>query len=162
MGYRSNGLSVCAQLVLLSSLAALSGCGAGSSANDSTTAPAAASTVSSPVPAAPTPTKPTPAKPAPAPTPPTKPTPAPAPAPPPAPVLKPVSAFNSGDACLAAPMPSSDTLFNSPKRVFAHYFHPFPLSIDNNPAAKDYYNAQYLSKTGESNKWLKQGGYLSQ
>jgi glycosyl hydrolase family 71 len=158
MGYRSNRLGVCAQLALLSSLAALSGCGAGSSGSDST-APAAATTVSPPVPAAPTPTKPTPAKPAPAPAPPK---PAPAPAPPPAPVLKPVSAFNSGDACLAAPMPSSDALFNSPKRVFAHYFHPFPLSIDNNPAAKDYYNAQYLSKTGESNKWLKQGGYLRQ
>jgi hypothetical protein len=59
-------------------------------------------------------------------------------------------------------MPSSDVLFNSAKRVFAHYFHPFPVSIDNNTPAKDYYNAQYLSKTGESSKWAKQGGFLRQ
>jgi len=59
-------------------------------------------------------------------------------------------------------MPSSEALFNSAKRVFAHYFHPFPVSIDNNPAAKDYYNAQYLNRTGESNKWLAEGGYLRQ
>jgi hypothetical protein len=59
-------------------------------------------------------------------------------------------------------MPSSDVLFNSTKRVFAHYFHPFPVSIDNNPPATDYYNTQYLTRTGESNKWLKQGGFLRQ
>jgi hypothetical protein len=57
-------------------------------------------------------------------------------------------------------MPSSDALFNSAKRVFAHYFHPFPVSIDNQAPASDYYNAQYLSRTGESDKWLAQGGYL--
>jgi hypothetical protein len=59
-------------------------------------------------------------------------------------------------------MPSSAALFNSTKRVFAHYFYPFPVSIDNSPSAKDYYNTQYLTRTGESNKWLKQGGYLRQ
>lgn len=57
-------------------------------------------------------------------------------------------------------MPSDAALFNSTKRVFAHYFHPFPVSLDNSPAPKDYYNAQYLAKTGESNKWSKQGGFL--
>jgi hypothetical protein len=59
-------------------------------------------------------------------------------------------------------MPSSNVLFNSPKRVFAHYFYPFPVSITNSAPATDYYNTQYLLKTGESNKWLKQGGYLRQ
>lgn len=59
-------------------------------------------------------------------------------------------------------MPSTDALFNSPKRVFAHYFHPFPVSLDNRAPATDYYNTQYLSRTGESSKWLKQGGYLRQ
>jgi hypothetical protein len=63
---------------------------------------------------------------------------------------------------MPSPMLSTDAVFNSPKRVFAHYFHPFPVSLDNNPAAKDYYNTQYLSRTGESNKWLNQGGYLRQ
>jgi len=59
-------------------------------------------------------------------------------------------------------MPSADALFNSSKRVFAHYFYPFPVSIDNAAPANDYYNSQYLSKTGESGKWEKQGGYLRQ
>jgi hypothetical protein len=59
-------------------------------------------------------------------------------------------------------MPSADVLFNSHKRVFAHYFHPFPVSIDNNAAANDYYNTQYLNRTGESDKWVKQGGFLRQ
>ncbi len=59
-------------------------------------------------------------------------------------------------------MPSTDALFNSSKRVFAHYFHPFPASIDNAAPANDYYNTQYLSISGESGKWEKQGGYLRQ
>jgi Glycosyl hydrolase family 71 len=59
-------------------------------------------------------------------------------------------------------MPSADAFFNSSKKVFAHYFYPFPMSIDNALSAEDYYNTQYLSKSGESNKWVKQGGYLRQ
>ena len=76
--------------------------------------------------------------------------------------MKPITATNNGDACLAAPMPSSTVLFNSSKRVFAHYFHPFPVSLDNHAAAKDFYNTQYLAKAGESGKWGKQGGFLRQ
>jgi hypothetical protein len=59
-------------------------------------------------------------------------------------------------------MPSTDALFNSQKRVFAHYFHPFPVSIDNAAAAKDYYNTEYLSPSGELSKFVKQGGFLRQ
>jgi hypothetical protein len=59
-------------------------------------------------------------------------------------------------------MPSTNTLFNSSKKVFAHYFHPFPVSLDNTAPAIDYYNNQYLSRTGESSKWIKQGGFLRQ
>jgi len=59
-------------------------------------------------------------------------------------------------------MPSADTLFGASKKVFAHYFSPFPLSIDNKASAQDYYNTQYLNPHGESNKWLSQGGYLRQ
>ena len=59
-------------------------------------------------------------------------------------------------------MPSANTLFNSTKRVFAHYFYPFPVSIDNAAPANDYYNSQYLNAGGESGKWQKQGGYLRQ
>jgi Glycosyl hydrolase family 71 len=59
-------------------------------------------------------------------------------------------------------MPSADALFASTKKVFAHYFLPFPLSLDNVTAVDDYYNTQYLNIHGESNKWLAQGGYLRQ
>jgi hypothetical protein len=59
-------------------------------------------------------------------------------------------------------MPSADALFASSKKVFAHYFYPFPVSIDNAAAANDYYNGEYLNPQGESGKWKKQGGFLRQ
>jgi Glycosyl hydrolase family 71 len=59
-------------------------------------------------------------------------------------------------------MPSADALFASSKKVFAHYFYPFPVSIDNAAAANDYYNSEYLNPQGESGKWKKQGGFLRQ
>jgi hypothetical protein len=73
-----------------------------------------------------------------------------------------VSNASDGDACLPFTMPTKEVMFGSPKRVYAHYFYPFPLSIDNVPAAQDYYNTQLLNPHGESNKWLAQGGYLRQ
>ncbi len=51
-------------------------------------------------------------------------------------------------------------LWNYPRRVFAHYFPTFPLSIDNKPWQSDYYNAQFLTPTGEGGKWAAQGGFL--
>ncbi len=147
IGSNARARSARTQVTLLFLVAALSGCGASSSSSDSATAQAAPSTPPAAA-AAPTPAAPTPAAPTPVPTAP--------------PVAAPLSTSNNGDACLAAPMPSATALFNSAKRVFAHYFHPFPVSIDNHSPAADYYNAQYLSRTGESNKWLKQGGYLRQ
>jgi Glycosyl hydrolase family 71 len=139
MGYRSSALSALAPLAFTFLVSAMSGCGSGSSS--SSDAPA---TATSKPPTAPT----TPA-----------PAPAPAPTPAPAPVTPPVTA---GDACIPSTMPSTDALFNSSKRVFAHYFHPFPVSIDNAAPANDYYNRQYLSPTGESSKFAKQGGFLRQ
>jgi hypothetical protein len=65
-------------------------------------------------------------------------------------------------ACLPFSMPDSATLFNAQKKVFAHYFYPFPLSIDNKPADSDYYNAQYLNPKGENGKHAALGGYLRQ
>jgi len=64
--------------------------------------------------------------------------------------------------CMPFAMPSLDTLFGSTKKVFAHYFNPFPLSIGNVASDVDYYNVNYLSPAGESNKWLANGGYLRQ
>lgn len=57
-------------------------------------------------------------------------------------------------------MPSIDTLLASPKRVLAHYFYPFPLSIGDAPAPSDYYQTQFLSIGGESGKHAAYGGYL--
>jgi hypothetical protein len=59
-------------------------------------------------------------------------------------------------------MPSAPVLLNSLKKVFAHYMYSFPVSVNNATPAQDYYDNQYLSRTGESNKWIKQGGFLRQ
>lgn len=50
--------------------------------------------------------------------------------------------------------------FQFPRRAFAHYFYPFPLSIDNHAAVSDYYNLQYLTVNGENNVHAAYGGYL--
>ena len=71
-------------------------------------------------------------------------------------------AASQTDACLPFAMPDSAALFASPKKVFAHYFYPFPLQVDNVPASRDYYNRNYLERDGESGKWAAQGGFLRQ
>src|ERR1700761_7723884 len=75
---------------------------------------------------------------------------------------RPVLADTALDSCLPFAMPSLDALFNSPKKVFAHYFYPFPLTLQNKVASEDYYNTQHLSRNGESGKWAANGGYLRQ
>src|SRR5258708_37196602 len=69
---------------------------------------------------------------------------------------------NDPGAVLPFSMPDSSVLFKARKKVFAHYFFPFPLSIDNKPADSDYYNAQYLNPKGENGKHAALGGYLRQ
>ncbi|MFE0582907.1 glycoside hydrolase family 71 protein [Streptomyces sp. NPDC058874] len=46
------------------------------------------------------------------------------------------------------------------KLVFAHYFTPYPLSLDNADADKDYYTRNYLDPDGESGKHGRYGGLL--
>jgi hypothetical protein len=65
-------------------------------------------------------------------------------------------------ACLPFSMPDSAALFKAQKKVFAHYFYPFPLSIGSKPADSDYYNAEYLNPKGENGKHAALGGYLRQ
>jgi Glycosyl hydrolase family 71 len=133
---------------------AMSGCD--SSDSDKTSA----STSSAPAATSPAPAIITPAPKAPATTP-TTPKTAPAPTTPASSTV--VTNFTGvDDACVALTMPSADALFASTKKVFAHYFFPFPVSLDNSPPVSDYYNTQYLTKDGESGKWLAQGGYLRQ
>jgi hypothetical protein len=57
------------------------------------------------------------------------------------------------------PFPEGDPTHNAP-RVFAHYFTPYPLSIDNKPADQDYYALNYLTINGENNKHAAYGGLL--
>ena len=73
-------------------------------------------------------------------------------------VLTPVTP--SAEACLPIDMPANDALFAAHKKVFAHYFNRFPLSLDNQDATVDYYSRQYLDPHGEHDKWLAQGGFL--
>lgn len=44
--------------------------------------------------------------------------------------------------------------------MFAHYFTPYPLSLDNASADGDYYTRNYLNPGGESGKHEKYGGLL--
>ncbi|MER6392605.1 glycoside hydrolase family 71 protein [Streptomyces sp. NPDC001523] len=46
------------------------------------------------------------------------------------------------------------------KLVFAHYFTPYPLSLDNASADVDYYTRNYLEPEGESGKHERYGGLL--
>ncbi len=59
-------------------------------------------------------------------------------------------------------MPSTKELRNSSKKVFAHYFIPFPVSIDNKDPAGDYYACHYMRPEGENNKFAKGGGFIRQ
>jgi len=57
-------------------------------------------------------------------------------------------------------MPSTASLRRSEKKVFAHYFTQYPISIDNYPSQTDYYQAKYFSPTGEESKFSDGGGLL--
>jgi Glycosyl hydrolase family 71 len=159
MIFKFGALKVCSGLVCVSFFAALSGCGSDSSAvttasNAAASSTAAGSTAPSSTAAASTSAGTTASSPAS--------TAAAAPTTVATPASTLVTSSNNGDACLPLTMPPANTLFSSTKKVFAHYFYPFPLSIDNLAPAVDYYNTQYLSKDGESGKWLTVGGYLRQ
>jgi len=47
----------------------------------------------------------------------------------------------------------------SPKKVFAHYFPPYPVSLDNKDPSVDYYTTGYLNIHGESNSHQAYGGF---
>ncbi|RKH63548.1 hypothetical protein D7V93_08615 [Corallococcus llansteffanensis] len=64
--------------------------------------------------------------------------------------------------CFALDLPSLSSLRASPKKVFAHYFSPYPLSLDNKDPAVDYYARNYLQPTGENSKFAYCGGLLKQ
>lgn len=55
----------------------------------------------------------------------------------------------------AIPAPGTST-----KKVFAHYFPPYPVSIDNQDPDSDYYVRNYLDPNGENGKHVAYGGLL--
>lgn len=57
-------------------------------------------------------------------------------------------------------LPSTNRLRSSPRKVFAHYFTPFPLSLDNKPAGLDYYASHYINPVGEKGIHAAYGGYI--
>ena len=59
------------------------------------------------------------------------------------------------------PAPRS-ALTASSKKVFAHYFTPYPLSINNKDPDQEYYRVHYLDPHGENGKFLDKGGLLRQ
>jgi hypothetical protein len=64
--------------------------------------------------------------------------------------------------CWPFDRPSIASLRASKRKVFAHYFSAFPLSIDNKPATSDYYAVNYLRPEGEGGKFAYCGGYLKE
>lgn len=63
-------------------------------------------------------------------------------------------------------MPSTQTLQNSPRKVFGHYFTPYPLSIDNKlESDPDYYAKNYINPnplTDDEKKHTLYGGFFRQ
>ena len=62
--------------------------------------------------------------------------------------------------CLPYAPPSTAALRASPRRLFAHYFSPYPLSFENDPPASDYYARNYLRPEGEGGAHAYCGGLL--
>jgi hypothetical protein len=55
---------------------------------------------------------------------------------------------------------ASRAAVQSGKLVFAHYFPPYPISLDNRAADEDYYAKNYLRADGEDGKYASVGGLL--
>ncbi|MFF0310316.1 endo-1,3-alpha-glucanase family glycosylhydrolase [Streptosporangium sp. NPDC004379] len=65
---------------------------------------------------------------------------------------------SGGNQCLPFDKPSAAALRSYDKKVFAFYFPPYPLSIDNKDPAKDQY-ASWLDPAGSNGMYAAQGGH---
>ncbi|MBT2224958.1 endo-1,3-alpha-glucanase family glycosylhydrolase [Nonomuraea sp. NEAU-A123] len=63
----------------------------------------------------------------------------------------------AGTECLPFDKPSASTLRTYDKKVFAFYFPPYPLSVDNKDPAKDQW-ASWLDPAGSNGMYAAQGG----
>lgn len=64
--------------------------------------------------------------------------------------------------CWPFDQPPLAELRASDKKVFAHYFSPYPLSLDNKDPAEDYYAKHYLQPSGENGKFAYCGGFIKE
>jgi hypothetical protein len=64
--------------------------------------------------------------------------------------------------CVPFDMPDVATLRQSPRKVYAHYFVPFPISIDNKPPDADQYVLNGMNPNGFGKRYLEQGGKMRQ
>ncbi|MEU8139717.1 glycoside hydrolase family 71 protein [Streptodolium elevatio] len=65
-----------------------------------------------------------------------------------------------GNGPLPFDLPGTAELRGSAKKVFAHYFTPYPVSLNNKGGADDYYTKNYLNPNGEGGKHKAYGGLL--
>jgi len=70
-------------------------------------------------------------------------------------VAAPPPAPSASGRAFAVPAPNT-----SAKKVFAHYFPPYPISLDNKAPESDYYARNYLDPKGEGGKHAAYGGLL--
>lgn len=73
--------------------------------------------------------------------------------------VQPTPAVVQPDAGLAFTV-DREALAASPKLLLAHYFPPYPTSLDNADPAVDYYTRNYLNLNGESGSHKAYGGLL--
>lgn len=74
--------------------------------------------------------------------------------------MLPATPATAADPPLPFDLPSTAQLRASQKKVFAHYFTPYPISLDNKAADVDYYTRNYLQPNGENGKHAAYGGLL--
>ena len=72
---------------------------------------------------------------------------------------QPAAAARASVGSNALPYPIAPVA-SSGRKVFAHYFPPYPISLDNRDASSDYYTRHYLSPGGEKGKFRAVGGLL--
>lgn len=71
-----------------------------------------------------------------------------------------VTVENAPAATATASAPTIPASESNGKRVFAHYFPPYPISIENGAPATDYYAEKYLTVDGEGGIHASYGGLL--
>ena len=67
---------------------------------------------------------------------------------------------DSGTTTVPSQPIAPPTVSTNGKKVFAVYFPPFPLSLDNKPTESDYYTRNYLTVEGEGGMHAAYGGLL--